>query len=281
MLCPSQCFGASQADPHFTGVLRNYAGKESFYQYCVCERFNLPRPLAYRRNSEKQWRSERHSKARDMARGLSETDVADFRERLCETAAQLFVERGPSAFNMRELAARLGVSAMTPYRYFKDKNEILAVVRARAFRRFADRLEGAHATDGSQLDKSAAMGRAYVTFALEERTNYRLMFDLAQPGGATIPELESQERRARGLMRAHVDMLVEMGVLEGDAGMIAKIFWAALHGVIVLHLAGKLASVNFDRLLSETMRVIANAYRPVKVTAHSEIPAAHEWPTIP
>ncbi|HXR95739.1 MAG TPA: TetR/AcrR family transcriptional regulator [Rhizomicrobium sp.] len=216
-----------------------------------------------------------------MARGLTETDVADFRERLCETAAHLFVERGPGSFNMRELAKRLGVSAMTPYRYFKDKNEILSVVRARAFRRFADRLETAHATDGSQTEKSAAVGRAYVAFALQEPTNYRLMFDLSQPAGVTIPELEKQGRRARGLMRAHVDMLVEAGVFQGDAGLITKVLWSALHGVIVLHLAGKLASVNFDQLLSETMRVIANAYRPIKVTALSEIPAAHEWPTNP
>ncbi|HUO03117.1 MAG TPA: TetR/AcrR family transcriptional regulator [Rhizomicrobium sp.] len=216
-----------------------------------------------------------------MARGLTESDVAGFRERLCEAAALLFVERGPGAFNMRELAGRLGVSAMTPYRYFKDKNEILSVVRARAFRRFADRLEAAHATDGSQLEKSGAMGRAYIAFALEEQTNYRLMFDLSQPSGIGIPELDREEHRARALMRAHVDMLVAMGVLEGDPAMIAKILWAALHGVIVLHLGGKLAAVNLDQLLAETMRVVANAYRPVKVMSYPEIPPAHEWPTVP
>lgn len=75
-------------------------------------------------------------------------------------------------------------------------------------------------------------------------------------------------------------MLVETGVLEGDIDLISKILWAALHGVIVLHLAGWLTEVNFDQLLSETMRVTANAYRPIKVTAPSEIPAAHEWPTL-
>jgi hypothetical protein len=76
-------------------------------------------------------------------------------------------------------------------------------------------------------------------------------------------------------------MLVDLGVLEGDPGLIAEILWAGLHGVIVLHLGGMLAAVNFDQLLSEAMRVIANAYRPVKVMAPSEIPAAHEWPTVP
>src|SRR6185437_15229216 len=216
-----------------------------------------------------------------MARGLTETDVADFRERLCETAAQLFIERGPGSFNMRELAKRLGVSAMTPYRYFRDKEEILSVVRARAFRRFADRLEEAHATEGPQMVKSAALGRAYVKFALEEQTNYRLMFDFSQPRGEEVRELEREERRARALMSAHVHMLVEEGVLEGDADLIARVLWAALHGVIVLHLAGKIQGVAFDRLLSETMRVVANAYRPVKVEPPAAVPAAREWPAVP
>ncbi len=46
-----------------------------------------------------------------MPRILSEKDVAEFRERLCEVAARLFVERGPDGFHMRDLASALGVSA--------------------------------------------------------------------------------------------------------------------------------------------------------------------------
>lgn len=215
-----------------------------------------------------------------LPRILSEADVAEFRERLCEAAARLFVERGPDGFHMRELADALGVSAMMPYRYFKDRDEILSVVRARAFRRFADQLEIANATDGPLVVKSAAVGRAYVQFALEEQTNYRLMFDISQPPGKTVPELEIQERRARALMSAHVHMLVEAGTLAGDADLIARVLWAALHGVIVLHLSGKLDGVMFDRVLSETMRVISNAYRPVPLMPEGEIPPARQWPTV-
>ena len=49
-----------------------------------------------------------------MPRILTDDDVADFRERLCEVATRAFVEKGPAGLNMRELAAALGVSAMTP-----------------------------------------------------------------------------------------------------------------------------------------------------------------------
>ena len=42
-----------------------------------------------------------------MPRILSDIDVADFRERLCDVATRLFAERGPDGFTMRELTAEM------------------------------------------------------------------------------------------------------------------------------------------------------------------------------
>src|SRR5215813_5491489 len=116
-----------------------------------------------------------------VPRVLTEIDIAGFRERLCELATRIYVERGPANFNMRLLASEMGVSAMTPYRYFRDKDEILSLIRARAFTRLADRLEQALTGPGALPERSAAVGRAYVRFALEEQACYRLIFDVAEP----------------------------------------------------------------------------------------------------
>ncbi|MDB5447081.1 MAG: transcriptional regulator, TetR family, partial [Phenylobacterium sp.] len=51
-----------------------------------------------------------------MPRILTDTDVADFRERLCAAAERLFAAKGLDGVTMRQLAAELGVSPMTPYR---------------------------------------------------------------------------------------------------------------------------------------------------------------------
>ena len=83
-----------------------------------------------------------------MPRVLSDTDVADFRDRLCAAAERLFAERGPDAVTMRQLAAELGVSPMTPYRYFEDKH---AVLRAALVGRWIDRLVTDTATAGHLL----------------------------------------------------------------------------------------------------------------------------------
>ena len=101
-----------------------------------------------------------------MPRVLSETDVADFRERLCEAAERLFAEHGPDGVTMRQLAAELGVSPMTPYRYFKDKDAILAAVRANGFNRFAEALEAAYDSESDPVERSRIVGDAYVAFAL-------------------------------------------------------------------------------------------------------------------
>ena len=175
-----------------------------------------------------------------MPRVLSEADVADFRERLCDAAERLFAEQGPDAVTMRQLAAELGVSPMTPYRYFRDKDDILAAVRTNGFNRFALALETARAGPGDARSKGAAVGAAYVQFAFDHPHTYKLMFDLNQPHEADYPELVAAGERARVTMSAYVRDLIDEGVVVGDPEKIGMMYWAATHGLIVLELAGKL-----------------------------------------
>ena len=175
-----------------------------------------------------------------MPRVLSDTDVADFRERLCEAAERLFAERGPDAVTMRQLALELGVSPMTPYRYFQDKDDILAAVRTNGFNRFADALEAARAKAGSARAKGAAVGEAYINFAFEHPHTYKLMFDLNQPHEADYPDLVAAGRRARETMSGYVKDQAAEGLMAGDPQKIGLMFWASTHGAVVLELAGKL-----------------------------------------
>lgn len=184
-----------------------------------------------------------------MPRVLSEADVADFRERLCEAAERLFAEHGPDAVTMRQLAAELGVSPMTPYRYFKDKDDILAAVRTSGFTRFAEALERARdETAGGVKAKGAAVGDAYLAFAFEHPHTYKLIFDLNQPTDVDYPDLVAAGERARATMSAYVRDLVADGELRGDPEQIGLMFWAATHGAVVLELAGKLAPGTAHRL---------------------------------
>jgi len=174
----------------------------------------------------------------------------------------MFDARGPEGFTMRELAAELGVSAMTPYRYFKDKEDILAAVRARAFNRFAENLEGALTVEAKE---AGAVYRAYVAFAFGEPAAYKLMFDLTQPDENLYPDLVKANSRARATMTNYFRLMIDAGEFEGDPELIGHVFWASLHGAIVLKLAGKLApAFDFDRVSGESFRALFSAYRPKK-----------------
>jgi len=201
-----------------------------------------------------------------MPRVLTQNDVADFRERLCEAATRLFDTRGREGFTMRELANELGVSAMTPYRYFRDKDDILAAVRARAFNRFADLLENAFLDAKTAPEKSAAVYQAYVGFAFGEPAAYKLMFDLSQPDESDYPELIDASTRAKATMTTYVRELVKAGILEGDPELIGRVFWASLHGAVVLKLAGKLGGdgYDFDQISGESFRILFDGYRSKK-----------------
>jgi len=197
-----------------------------------------------------------------MPRVLSESDVADFRERLCEAAQRLFAAKGPDAVTMRQLAVELGVSPMTPYRYFKDKDDILAAVRASGFDRFAQVMEAAYETPGDARAKGLAVREAYLDFAFENPEAYKLMFDLNQPNEADYPALVEAATRAKLMMSQYVRGLVEAGVLEGDPEQIGLMFWAATHGAVGLELVGKLPPGGAKPLISAMSSAISRGLRP-------------------
>jgi AcrR family transcriptional regulator len=197
-----------------------------------------------------------------MPRVLSESDVTDFRERLCEAAEKLFAEKGPDAVTMRQLAAALGVSPMTPYRYFQDKEDILAAVRTNGFNRFAEALEQAYASVEGARAKGAAVGDAYINFALEHPATYKLMFDLNQPHEDKYPELVAAGQRARKTQTDYVRSLVADGVLAGDPDEIGRMFWAAAHGAVGLELTGKLPAGSARELHHHLNGALARGLRP-------------------
>ena len=198
-----------------------------------------------------------------MPRTLSVEEVADFREKLCDAAAKIFSEKGEQGFTLRELAAAVGVSPMTPYRYFADKDEILAAVRARAFAEFAQTLEDAYAAPGNPAAQGQRAGEAYIRFALENPGTYKLMFDFSQPDDGKYPELEEAAQRARLTMTRHIDPLIKAGLLEGDPNLIGHVYWIVLHGAVTLQLANKLdPDCDMHTILNAAFRAINIGFSP-------------------
>jgi AcrR family transcriptional regulator len=175
-----------------------------------------------------------------MPRYLTEKDIADFRAELCRVATERFAKHGYEGVTMRQLAEALGCSPKTPYRYFKDKADILATVRAEAFTKFADALEKA-ASSAPPHQRGRLTSEAYLAFALKNPHAYRIMFDIDAPLDENHPELGPASERAARYITRGAEQLAESGAIDADPAVFGWSMWAALHGVVMLHQSGMLA----------------------------------------
>lgn len=196
-----------------------------------------------------------------MARAaLTRDEIESFREQICDAATRLFADHGYGGVTLRAIAAEVGCSPMTPYRYFADKEAIFTAVRAAAFARFADALRDASAHPDEGL--LAELGAAYVCFALSEPHAYRIMFELDQTPDQDDPKLREGEGSAWSQLRNAVVRSLEAGIVEGDPDELAHCYWAALHGLVSLHLAGKLQlGLDLDQLVAPMLRAVLDGTR--------------------
>ncbi len=194
---------------------------------------------------------------------LADRDVEAFRAELCRAAERRFADLGYAGVTLRGLAADLGCSPMTPYRYFENKEAIFAAVRRAAFERFAARQERAVAAHDDPVERLQAGGEAYLAFATEEPHAYRIMFELDQefdPGDAGLVDASG---RAWAPLREGVARAIDAGVLGGDPDTVAHLLWAGLHGLVSLHLAGKLQlGRRLEELIPPMMQALFLGNRP-------------------
>lgn len=175
-----------------------------------------------------------------MPRPLSDAEIQAFRAEACRVATRLFAEEGFAGVTLRGLAAELGCSAMTPYRYFANKEEIFDAVRLDAFRAFGEAIARVAAAHADPMERLRALGRGYVDFAVREPHRYRIMFQLDRaPNAVAPPEEEAQGQSWRVLLDTLRDCIAA-GHLAGDPVDLAHYCWLGLHGAVTLHLADRL-----------------------------------------
>ena len=177
-----------------------------------------------------------------MPRYLTDQDIADFRAELCRVATERFARFGYEGVTMRQLAEALGCSPKTPYRYFKDKADILSTVRAEAFAKFADALEtaAASAPAGDPIEQARRVGEAYHRFALKNWHAYRIMFDIDAPLDESHADLCREADRAARYITRQAEQLAEAGLIDVDPKLFGWSMWAATHGLVMLRHAGML-----------------------------------------
>ena len=97
----------------------------------------------------------------------------------------------------------------------------------------------AYAAEADPEKRLRAMARCYVDFARREPHAYRIMFEMNPLTGVErYPELVAQQMRGWEPLLRGVTAAVDAGLLAGEPAHLAHVFWAAVHGIASLHLAG-------------------------------------------
>jgi len=173
----------------------------------------------------------------------------DLRNALLEEAARLVGERGAEGFSLREAARAVGVSPTAAYRHFADKTALLAAVASDGFSRLAAAMEKATARvtapAGSTARAAAALaavGEAYVEFAVRHPSRYRVMFGpWMGEAGDCAPGVGPSGKDPYRLLVDALDDLVACGAVTAGARAGAEVLaWSAVHGLAALLVDGLL-----------------------------------------
>lgn len=164
---------------------------------------------------------------------------SDIRARLIEAAARVLGEEGPSGLSTRKLAAELGTSTMAVYTHFGSLPALVGAVVDEGFARLAEHLADIPPNDDPMLHL-AALAAAYRANALENPHLYAVMFGSASLGGyrRSGEELDRGRYTFDVLVRATQAAMDAGALAAGSAEAVAGQLWSALHGFVMLELAG-------------------------------------------
>lgn len=164
----------------------------------------------------------------------------DLHRALLDAALAIVEESGVAALTLRAVARRVGVTHAAPYRHFPDKAALLAAVATEGFRQLTDRMNAAReAVEGDELDRMAAIGAAYVSFAVEHPARYRVMFGRDLDGVPEDHPFRVSAQAAFGVLTRCVGELEPLpaGAAVGSHPSVdgrAVLAWATVHGLALL-----------------------------------------------
>jgi AcrR family transcriptional regulator len=166
--------------------------------------------------------------------------------------------RGADQVSLRAIAHSLDVSPSAAYNHFAQKDDLLRAVGSCGLAALDERMARVLASHPAQTAEAArarfvGMGRAYLTFALEETHLFQLTFGPICMSKEEPPEEAGPYRK---LMAALNDLdgweLLRPGIRQGLDLMV----WAATHGMATLLVESAVPPESIDLFIDSLVRLV-------------------------
>lgn len=187
----------------------------------------------------------------------------DLKNVLIQAAIKLIDERREVTFTIRELASLTGVTHAAAYRHYKSKKEILIAIAIIGFNKMQNYFDQAtkkttqsafsnhntaHPTPSSPQQPPpvkqsllVTIGMAYVTFAIENPTLFRVMFHSDLNDCRTEPELGAVGAKTyQTLVNAVIENISNGTYASSNEQIFSLAAWSLVHGASTLFINGLL-----------------------------------------
>ena len=155
-----------------------------------------------------------------MSRGYHHGDL---RNGLLVAARAILEEESLAALTLRAVARRAGVSHAAPYRHFPNHEALLVELAIEGFDELREALGAAAKASGSEPDRVAHIGAAYMRFVATRPALARLMFGGQLPNRDQFPNL--------GLKADAIGTEIGNALSNPALGLAV---WSSVHGLAML-----------------------------------------------
>ena len=164
---------------------------------------------------------------------------------------------GVDSITLRGVCGALGVSQSAAYHHFKNKEALLHAIAEQGEIELTRRFKAALLGNNKQSDKAAisrfdSLGRAYITFAIEEPSLFSLTF-----GPMCIYHTNQIEAESMSMLHQSLIELAERGlILRKNVESLALLAWTSVHGFSQLLIGGLMEKEMIDVLLSSIRELV-------------------------
>ncbi len=159
-----------------------------------------------------------------------------------------FLKKNPaSQLSLRELARKLKVSHMAPYRHFKTKEDLIAEIIEKGFQALTLKFDEAKTQANGDFQQIMNLfGKVYIRFCLENPEQVRLMFS----GLLCDPEQYLSTHQAGQVAFSRLLELIKWGQENGhlrpndDPYLLSLMIWSSVHGSAMLMLENQFAMID-------------------------------------
>jgi AcrR family transcriptional regulator len=171
----------------------------------------------------------------------------DLKSALVAEALSFLKSHPAESLSLRELARRLKVSHMAPYRHFPTKEDLFAEIIEKGFKSLTQSFAQARAQAKDSFPfVFSAFGKAYIRFFLDNPEQARLMFSglLCDPSKHISAYQAGQEAFDQLLQLIQWGQKTGQMKRKDDPHLLGLMIWSAVHGSAMLMLENQFSMID-------------------------------------